>query len=126
MRWSLLRRRTIQDLLKPCRIRSSHSHSSTRPATLELLNTTYTCDDYTNISPSIQSKIGRNLHNRQHHPLNLIRQRIQEFFYRGFIGRSGNPLFAVFDNLSPVVTLKKNFDNLLVPADHPSREPKVN
>lgn len=27
-----------------------------------------------------------------------------------YIGRSGNPLFSVHDNLSPVVTTEQNFD----------------
>ncbi|KAK6299962.1 hypothetical protein J4Q44_G00299950 [Coregonus suidteri] len=36
--------------------------------------------------------------------------------------RSGNPLFSVQDNLSPVVTTKQNFDSLLIWADHPSRK----
>lgn len=34
----------------------------------------------------------------------------------------GNPLFSVYDQLSPVVSLEQNFDSLLVPQDHPSRK----
>jgi phenylalanyl-tRNA synthetase alpha chain len=37
------------------------------------------------------------------------------------VNRKGNPLFAVFDNLNPVVTTQQNFDSLLVPDDHVSR-----
>ncbi|KAF0028607.1 hypothetical protein F2P81_019694 [Scophthalmus maximus] len=39
-----------------------------------------------------------------------------------YIGRWGNPLFSVHDNLSPVVTVEQNFDSLLIPSDHPSRK----
>lgn len=31
-------------------------------------------------------------------------------------------MFSVYDNLNPVVTLEQNYDNLLVPLDHPSRK----
>ena len=31
-------------------------------------------------------------------------------------------IHSVFDNLSPIVTTKQNFDSLLIPADHVSRK----
>ncbi|XP_067932648.1 phenylalanine--tRNA ligase, mitochondrial-like isoform X2 [Watersipora subatra] len=99
-------------------------HRCRKSESIELVNKSYPTDDTTNITPNIISKLGKDLHNRKHHPINLIRQRIQEFFYRNYVGRTGNPLFAVFDNISPIVTLTQNFDNHLVPADHPSRHPK--
>lgn len=107
-------------------IRNKHSspHLNSH-STISLLNQEYATDHMTNISPSIKEKLGMSLHNRAQHPINLIRQRIQDFFYRSFVGRTGNPIFAVFDNLSPVVSFKQNFDSLLVPNDHPSRHPKV-
>ena len=64
--------------------------------------------------------MGRNLHAQKQHPLWLIRKRIENFFYK-YVNRRGNPLFSVYDNLSPVVTLEQNFDSLLVPEDHVSR-----
>lgn len=81
----------------------------------------YEVDSCTNVTPRVTSKIGMHLHNRRNHPINLVRQRIQNYFYANYTNRAGNPLFAVFDNISPVVTSRQNFDSLLVPADHPSR-----
>ena len=37
--------------------------------------------------------------------------------------KRGNPIFSVYDNLNPCVTVEQNYDNLLVPLDHPSRKP---
>ena len=82
---------------------------------------TYKKDDYTNITPRISSFIGRNLHNREHHPLCLVKQKITNFFYENFIGRTGNPTFSVYDEIKPVVSVAENFDSLLVPPDHVSR-----
>ncbi|VDQ01402.1 unnamed protein product [Trichobilharzia regenti] len=36
-------------------------------------------------------------------------------------GHNGTPLFSLYDHLSPVVTVRQNFDSLLIPPDHPSR-----
>ncbi|KAG8197302.1 hypothetical protein JTE90_007548 [Oedothorax gibbosus] len=41
--------------------------------------------------------------------------------YGSFLNRRGNPLFSVYDKLSPVVTVQQNFDSLLVPKDHVCR-----
>ncbi|CAB4065311.1 FARSA [Lepeophtheirus salmonis] len=61
------------------------------------------------------------LHLRTHHPLQLLRSRITNFFYKEFENNRGNPLFSVHDQLSPVVSLAQNFDSLLIPQNHPSR-----
>jgi len=103
---------------------STHSSQETRfNNTLEItiLNESYPLDSCTNVTPRVTGKIGRKLHNTIGHPLYLTRQRIQNYFYSGFVNRVGNPMFAVFDNISPVVTTHQNFDSLLVPSDHPSR-----
>lgn len=111
---------------------TSYCFSSSKPVSndsknsrerLEIFGKTYETDSMTNVSPAILSKIGRNLHNQKHHPLNLIRRRIQDFFYGYARNPRGNPLFSVYDNLSPVVNLRQNFDSLLVPPDHVSRKP---
>ncbi|XP_040921639.1 phenylalanine--tRNA ligase, mitochondrial isoform X2 [Toxotes jaculatrix] len=97
-----------------------------RPATgqdsVEVLGQSYARDDFTNVTPKILAKVGRNLHNQSHHPLWLIKERIKAHFYSSYIGRWGNPLFSVHDNLSPVVTVEQNFDSLLIPPGHPSRK----
>ncbi|CAB1349459.1 unnamed protein product [Coregonus sp. 'balchen'] len=72
--------------------------------TVKVLGHSYPCDDFTNVTSKILAKL------------------IKAHFYRAYIMRSGNPLFSVQDNLSPVVTTKQNFDSLLIWADHPSRK----
>ncbi|XP_053715123.1 phenylalanine--tRNA ligase, mitochondrial isoform X1 [Synchiropus splendidus] len=90
--------------------------------TVELLGRSYPCDDFTNVTPRILSRVGRNLHNQAHHPLWLIKERIKSHFYSAYVGRWGNPLFSVHDNICPVVTVEQNFDSLLIPPNHPSRK----
>lgn len=88
---------------------------------IELLNQKYVTDDWTNLTPKIISRLGQNLHTKEHHPLSHVRQRIVNFFYKKYL-RAGNPLFSVHDNLNPIVSTSQNFDSLLVPIDHPSRK----
>lgn len=44
-----------------------------------------------------------------------------DHFYGAYRTNRGNAVFSVYDSLSPVVTVEQNFDNLLIPTDHPSR-----
>ncbi|XP_051796255.1 phenylalanine--tRNA ligase, mitochondrial isoform X8 [Acanthochromis polyacanthus] len=89
---------------------------------VEVLGQSYARDDFTNVTPKTLARVGRDLHNQTHHPLWLIKERIKAHFYSSYIGRWGNPLFSVHDNLSPVVSVEQNFDSLLIPPDHPSRK----
>lgn len=120
------RRRTLTRGCQP--IRSLCSDGLTTQAlskplkSLEVCGRTYERDDFTNVTPKILSQVGRCLHNQPHHPLWLIKERIKSYIYSKYMGRWGNPLFSVFDNLSPVVTVEQNFDSLLIPKDHPSRK----
>lgn len=91
--------------------------------TIQILGNTYQTDHMTNIRPNLIPKIGKNLHNMKYHPLNLLKKRIENHFYSNFFNRHRNPLFSVYDMISPIVTLQQNFDSLLVPADHSSRNP---
>ncbi|XP_066580372.1 phenylalanine--tRNA ligase, mitochondrial isoform X1 [Amia ocellicauda] len=104
------------------RVTSGPAPSSSGQECAELFGTIHQRDDYTNVTPKILSKVGKDLHNRQHHPLWLIKERIKAHFYQQYTGRFGTPLFSVYDNLCPVVTVEQNFDSLLIPADHPSRK----
>ncbi|GFR92851.1 phenylalanine--tRNA ligase, mitochondrial [Elysia marginata] len=92
------------------------------PNVLDILGKSYPSDQLTNITPAILSKVGRDLHNTQGHPLHFIFKRIESFFHRSYVKR-GNPVFSVYSNLSPVVTHEQNFDSLLVPQNHVSRSP---
>lgn len=96
---------------------------STQPvqSTIELNNNKYESDDYFNLTPKILSYVQKNLHLQKNHPLSLMRQRITDFFYKEYTSPKGTPLFSVFDRMDPVVTVKQNFDSLLIPEDHPSR-----
>ncbi|XP_075905263.1 phenylalanine--tRNA ligase, mitochondrial [Nelusetta ayraudi] len=105
----------------------SSDGSAPRPATgqeesVEVLGRSHPRDDITNVTARILAKVGRNLHNQSQHPLWLIKERIKAHFYSSYMGRWGNPVFSVHDNLSPVVTVEQNFDSLLIPPDHPSRK----
>jgi len=63
------------------------------------------------IPENITSKIGRNLHNQENHPLSIVKNRIYRLFSD----------FPKFDTLNPVVSIRDNFDVLLIPPEHPSR-----
>ncbi|XP_003226906.1 phenylalanine--tRNA ligase, mitochondrial isoform X1 [Anolis carolinensis] len=105
-----------------CRsIVSDFSASISTPNTMEVLGKSYVLDDFSNTTKKIISKVGKNLHNQRHHPLWLIKERVKDHFYKQYIGRFGTPLFSVYDDFPPVVTVEQNFDSLLIPKDHPSR-----
>jgi phenylalanyl-tRNA synthetase alpha chain len=74
---------------------------------------TFPRDSFTNVTPAILSRIGRNLHNQRHHPLNILQTKIHRHFEH----------HRLFSDLDPVVTVQDNFDALLFPADHPGRSP---
>ncbi|XP_034825925.1 probable phenylalanine--tRNA ligase, mitochondrial [Maniola hyperantus] len=104
-------------------LRFINKNYSTAPKSLATVNVNgkeYRTDDYTNITSKISSYINRNLHLKKDNPLSLVRQRIVNYFYGSFT-HGGNPSFSVYDNLSPIVTSRQNFDDLLIPEDHPSR-----
>lgn len=100
---------------------SSATKKDVENSSLTICGKTYPTDDYTNVTPKIVSYVNKNLHNQQYHPLCLLKQRIINFFYSEFVGNKGYPIFSIYDNISPVVTLEENFDSLLVPKDHVSR-----
>lgn len=83
---------------------------------------TYPTDRWTNVTPKVLSFVGKNIHMLRNHPLSLVRQRIVNFFHKSFVGRTGNALFSIYDDLNPVVSVEENFDSLLIPQDHPSRK----
>ncbi|XP_043920793.1 phenylalanine--tRNA ligase, mitochondrial [Protopterus annectens] len=105
--------------------RMLHSNQFSNVATsdsIKLCGKHYPRDEYTNVTERILSKVGKNLHNQKYHPLWLIKERIKDHFYKHYVGRFGNPLFSVYDNISPTVTTEQNFDSLLISPNHPSRK----
>lgn len=87
-----------------------------------VLGTTYPRDDYTNVTEKILSHVGRNIYLQKYHPLSLVRERIVNYFYKSFRNSRGNPEFSVYENFIPVVSVEQNFDSLLIPKEHPSRQ----
>lgn len=96
---------------------------STQGNSLKISGKIFVKDGLTNITPKILTQVGKNIYLQPQHPLSLIRQRIVNYFYSSF-KRAGNPVFSVYDQLHPVVSVWQNFDSLLVPSDHVSRAPK--
>jgi phenylalanyl-tRNA synthetase alpha chain len=70
-----------------------------------------------NVSPTIASRMGRNLHLQPNHPLNTIKTVIESYWKK----RLGGSNIDVFDDLPAIVTTKANFDSLLIQPDHVSR-----
>jgi phenylalanyl-tRNA synthetase alpha chain len=73
-------------------------------------------DPANNVPDSVFAKIGMQLHTRDEHPLGILKNAIYGYFDEAFPG-----LFQKFDNLSPIVSVKANFDDVLTPPDHVSR-----
>eukprot|EP00455_Lapot_gusevi_P013820 TRINITY_DN1681_c0_g1_i5.p1 TRINITY_DN1681_c0_g1~~TRINITY_DN1681_c0_g1_i5.p1 ORF type:complete len:405 (+),score=76.80 TRINITY_DN1681_c0_g1_i5:56-1216(+) len=88
---------------------------------VRLFSSSIEFSDYSNVTQNIKEKIGRNLHLQPSHPLNILRNLVVDHFNKVHVTPDGKPIFKVFDNLHPVVHVSRNFDKLLVPADHVSR-----
>ncbi|XP_065876657.1 phenylalanine--tRNA ligase, chloroplastic/mitochondrial [Euphorbia lathyris] len=73
-------------------------------------------DPTNNVTDAIFSKLGMQLHLRNQHPLGILKNAVYEYFDTTYSGK-----YEKFDDLSPLVSLKQNFDDVLIPADHVSR-----
>eukprot|EP00050_Salpingoeca_kvevrii_P011121 m.12884 g.12884 ORF g.12884 m.12884 type:complete len:421 (-) comp3266_c0_seq1:779-2041(-) len=93
--------------------------ASSTGGSIEVLGQQFAADGVTNVSPAIAAKLDRRLLHVPNHPLRIIKNHIEKFF-------SERGPYATFDNLDPIVTVKQNFDDLLVPSDHVSRSPSDN
>ena len=79
--------------------------------------------EYSNLSDHIREKVDRKLLLLDHHPLQIIKTKIFNFFNSDkYPTRFPGTNFECFDQLPKVVSVKENFDNLLTPLDHPSRK----
>jgi phenylalanyl-tRNA synthetase alpha chain len=72
--------------------------------------------EYNNIPLSIEKLIGKNLHNKQNHPIEIMKRQLFDYF-KTLDGYD----FKYFDDLSPFVKIEDNFDKLLISSDHPAR-----
>ncbi|XP_049848818.1 phenylalanine--tRNA ligase, mitochondrial-like [Schistocerca gregaria] len=96
---------------------------------------TYRSHPCFNLSSLVESKLGKNLHLLSGHPIHTVSYLIQKYFKTAHLERMRQALSAdesinkadicvkCFDRLSPIVTKFQNFDNLLFPLDHISRNP---
>lgn len=81
-----------------------------------ILNKKYPRSAITNVTPNIIKHIGLNLHNNKNSPIYTIRQLIENTF-----DSSSYRKFDKYNTFGPIVTVKKNFDDLGFPKDHVGR-----
>ncbi|GAA5872936.1 hypothetical protein JCM16303_006884 [Sporobolomyces ruberrimus] len=103
---------SIPEPLSTARLpRRSYSTKHSRTDPLVLNGVSYPRDDHSNATPTILSKLDRNLHLDPNHPLGILRSLIESHF----------STFTHLNSLSPIVTVEQNFDDLGFPKDHPGR-----
>ncbi|KAK3230009.1 hypothetical protein Dsin_001890 [Dipteronia sinensis] len=73
-------------------------------------------DPMNNVPDTIFAKLGMQLHRRNQHLIGILKNAIYEYFDANYPNK-----FDKFDDLCPTVSVKQNFDDVLVPADHVSR-----
>ena len=81
---------------------------------------------YSNVTDKIKNLTDKKLYKNKDHPLGILTAKIQTFFsdpslFKSELQNKYPTKYAIRDDLSPIVSTKKNFDDLLVPSDHPSR-----
>ncbi|KAK6632998.1 hypothetical protein RUM43_012741 [Polyplax serrata] len=100
---------------------STTAHRASVPQSITMQDVELNKDSYTNVTPKILSYLDKKLHLQQNHPICMMKDRILHFMHNKFVNTRGNAIFSMHDNLNPIVTVRQNFDSLLVPHDHPSR-----
>ncbi|KAL6059548.1 phenylalanine--tRNA ligase [Balamuthia mandrillaris] len=88
-------------------------------------------DETNNVPASLIQRLGVNLHRQPFHPLNTCKRKIERYFTAFPLEEGKDPhpqdphraLFRTYDNFSPIVSVKDNFDDLLFPEDHVGRSP---
>lgn len=71
--------------------------------------------EYSNIPKSVLEKLNRNLYKIPNHPLQIIKNKIFDYF------KTKNIEWNIYEDLDKVVSTVDNFDNLLIPSTHVSR-----
>lgn len=86
-----------------------------------------TKNEFSNITESIESKLGRNLYKQKNHPIEIIKNKIYDYFLSlnktlDCLGLDNDDYkFEIYEDFSPVVSTENNFDLLRISEDHPSR-----
>ncbi|CAL8086899.1 unnamed protein product [Orchesella dallaii] len=115
-----------QSVVNPVENGNGDVNFAVTPTATILNGKTYPVDEYTNVNPKILSYTCRKLHLQKYNPLCHVKRRIIDFIYKEFPSRTRSPLFSVFDDLDPAVSVEQNFDSILIPKDHPSRKKSDN
>lgn len=117
--WRLLHgfsaNRSTGSQAKPCRQQRALTSSSAVTVSREDV---ITSNQANNVTDNIFQKIGVNLHQQPNHPICIIKEAIVDYLEHNYPGR-----FTSFDDLYPIVSTKANFDDVLTPIDHVSRNP---
>lgn len=82
---------------------------------------------YHNIPPRILSLCDKNLLNNPAHPLGILSDKISNFFqdpnvFKSPLQQNYPMTYTIKKDFDPIVTVKQNFDDLLIPHDHVSRK----
>ncbi len=88
-------------------------HKNNLSNKIKLFGSEYTTDNWTNINESIKNKLDRQLIHKKNHPLYHLSNKIKNFFNKTYFSHSTTPLFSIFDNFNPIVTINQNFDRFL-------------
>ncbi len=104
--------------------------SNNNNSTLNSNNNQLIFDETSNTPNNIITKVGQNKYKQKNHPLEIITKLMIEFFKNDECKKSSIPgldlnnKFEVFDSLSPVVSIKDCFSDLLVENSHETVSPK--
>ncbi|KAJ3021861.1 UNVERIFIED_CONTAM: hypothetical protein HDU68_009429 [Siphonaria sp. JEL0065] len=99
------------------RLYSSAPANAAAKTTLTILGATHATDGATNVGAAVLERIPRRLHRVANHPINIIKERIEDYF------KKTNANYKIVDALPPAVSTKMNFDQLLFDQNHPARSP---
>lgn len=73
-------------------------------------------EDTVNVPNSVLQKLGRDLYRQKNHPVEIIKRLVYEYF-----DSLSDRKFTKHEDLDPIVSVKYNFDLLLIPPEHPAR-----
>ena len=94
-------------------VRSKQKRQDKHGGTITIEQESYETDDWTNVTDTILSHVGRRLYHDDNHPLTITRKLIESQF--------PGPNFGNYTEEVPVVSTRDNFDVLGFPQDHPGR-----
>eukprot|EP00002_Diphylleia_rotans_P025571 TRINITY_DN5057_c0_g1_i1.p1 TRINITY_DN5057_c0_g1~~TRINITY_DN5057_c0_g1_i1.p1 ORF type:complete len:431 (+),score=92.75 TRINITY_DN5057_c0_g1_i1:44-1336(+) len=128
--------RVLSPRLRQTSIRLYSQHAQDHHQDVVLATALQQKDSHCNLPDAVMAKVGTNLHLQRNHPIQIVKAHVEAFFTKLQSTPASADLdsdiqltqrlrapFVFVDSLSPVVSTKQNFDDLLIPADHISRKP---